>query len=109
MNKIDQFADYLSRNEAAAASFMESLSLIQDAFVQRTLKKHVKVSHSFDGQQPWKKILHDIYSGLVSREELRKESHEELKERRKAGKKIGFWDRLLEHVADTDINFTLKI
>ena len=102
MNKIDQFADYLSRNEAEAASFMESLSLVQDALVQRTLKRHIKQSKSFDGPWPWKKILNDIYVGLVDREELKKESHEKLKERRKTGKKPGFLDRLLENVADSD-------
>ena len=102
MNKIDKFADYLSENRDDAAALMETLSLIRDSTVQRVLKKHVKQNHAADRPLPWSKILHDIYILMVKREESRKYTEGYLKERRKSGKKMGFWDRWLETSIDMD-------
>ena len=92
MDKIDKFADYLSENRDDAAALMESLSLIRDSTVQKVLKKHVKQNYAADRPLPWSKILHDIYILLVKEEKSRKYVEGYLEERRKSGKKKGFWD-----------------
>ena len=102
MNKIDKFADHLCKNENDAADFMASLFLIRDSVVQGVLKKHIKRSHPVDSPLPWSKILHDIYTRLVKREEGKKMAEEILKERRKSGKKMGFYDRWLQTSTDMD-------